>query len=55
MLIVNRTLDLKHLDISYNKIQDDGVRDIMEGLQQNDTLTELLLQCCGISVKGNYS
>ena len=53
MLMVNRTL--KHLNISDNKIQDDGVRDIMEGLQQNDTLTELLLQSCKISLKGNYS
>ena len=53
MLMVNRTL--KHLNISINKIQDDGVRDIMEGLQQNDTLTELWLDNCGISVKGNYS
>ena len=53
MLMVNRTL--KHLDISVNSIQDDGVRDIMEGLQQNDTLTELQLYNCEISVKGNYS
>ena len=51
--MVNRTL--KHLDINRNKIQDDGVRDIMEGLQQNDTLTELRLEECEISVKGNYS
>lgn len=51
--MVNRTL--KHLEISGNKIQDDGVRDIMEGLQQNDTLTKLWLDNCEISVKGNYS
>ena len=53
MLMINRTL--KHLNISSNKIQDDGVRDIMEGLQQNDTLTELRLCNCEISVKGNYN
>ena len=53
MLMVNRTL--KHLIISVNKIQDYGVRDIMEGLQQNDTLTKLCLYNCKISVKGNYS
>ena len=53
MLIVNRTL--KHLNIGGNTIQDDGVRDIMEGLQQNYTLTELLSHNCEISVKGNYS
>ena len=53
MLMVNRTL--KHLNIGSNKIQDDGVRNIMEGLQQNDTLVELALDNCEISVKGNYS
>ena len=53
MLMVNRTL--KHLDIGNNKIQDDGVRYIMEGLQQNDTLTKLRLYNCEVSVKGNYS
>ena len=53
MLMVNRTL--KYLEIGYNNIQDDGVRDIMEGLQQNDTLTKLALYNCEISVKGNYS
>ena len=53
MLIVNRTL--KHLNITGNKIQDDGVRDIMEGLQHNYTLTKLGLGVCEISVKGNYS
>ena len=53
MLMVNRTL--KHLNIEDNKIQDDGVRDIMEGLQHNLTLTELVLDYCEISVKGNYS
>ena len=53
MLMVNRTLT--HLNINGNKIQDDGVRDIMEGLQQNDILTDLWLQHCEISVKGNYS
>ena len=53
MLMVNRTL--KHLDNSINKIQDDGMRDIMEGMQQNDTITKLRLYRCKISVKGNYS
>ena len=51
--MVNRTL--KHLGISSNKIQDDGVRDIMEGLKENDTLTEVELGSCVISVKGNYT
>ena len=45
---------LQHLNISKNCIDDDGVRYVTEGLQQNDTVTELLLWECNISVKGNY-
>ena len=46
---------LQYLDIGYNRrIGDDGVR-LVIGLQQNDTLTELILYDCGISVNGNYS
>jgi len=50
MLMENKKL--QHLDIHLNKIGDDGVRHVTEGLQQNDTLTELLLRDCEISVKG---
>ena len=51
MLMENKKL--KHLNIdSNNKTGDDGVRHIAEGLRQNDTLTELLLQYCEISAKG---
>ena len=46
---------LQHLNIGGNEIGDDGVRHVTEGLQQNDTLTELLLHQCRISVNGNYS
>ena len=53
MLMENK--NLTHLDISINNIGDDGVRHVTEGLQQNDTLTELVLWGCKISVKGNYS
>jgi len=53
MLIENKKL--QYLDISRNKIGDDGVRHVTEGLQQNDSLTELELENCKISVKGNYS
>ena len=52
MLMENKKL--QHLDISGNTIGDDGVRHVMEGLQQNDALTELRLWNCRISVKGNY-
>ena len=53
MLMENK--NLTHLNISNNNIGDDGVRHVTEGLQQNDTLTELMLHHCKISVKGNYS
>ena len=46
---------LQYLDFGENNIGDDGVRHITEGLQQNDTLTVLLLWDCEISVKGSYS
>ena len=47
---------LQYLGIGYNiRIGDDGVRHVTEGLQQNDTLTELMLNGCEISVNGNYS
>ena len=46
---------LEHLNISGNNIGDDGTKDVMEGIQHNDTLTKLVLECCKISVKGNYS
>ena len=53
MLMENK--NLTHLNIGINDIGDDGVRHVMEGVQQNDTLTELQLWDCKISVKGNYS
>ena len=53
MLMENK--NLTHLDIGYNDIGNDGVRHATEGQQQNDTLTELMLYDCKISVKGNYS
>ena len=46
---------LRHLNIGGNNIGDDGVSYITEGLQQNYTLTELMLVNCKISAKGNYS
>ena len=51
MLMKNKKLQC--LDISSNKIGDEGVTHITEGLQQNDTLTELRLYDCKMSVKGN--
>ena len=51
MLMENKRL--QHLDIRENAIGDEGVRHVTEGLQQNNSLTELLLYHCNISVKGN--
>ena len=51
MLLANKKL--KHLNISDNNIADDRVRHVTDGLQQNDTLTELVLEDCNISEKGN--
>ena len=53
MLMENKKL--QHLNIGSNKIGDDGMSHITEGLQQNDTLTELVLAKCEISAKGNCS
>jgi len=52
MLMENKKL--QHLNIGQNKIGDDGVRHVTEGIQRNNTLTELLLWECEISVKGSY-
>ena len=53
MLLKNNKL--QHLNIGRNRIGDDAVRHVTEGLQQNDTLTELVLHNCEISVIGNCS
>ena len=51
MLMENKKL--QRLDIIANEIGDHGVRHVTEGLQQNDTVTKLMLRKCNISVKGN--
>ena len=43
---------LQYINISGNKIGNDGVRYITEGLKVNNTLNELELQYCEMSVKG---
>ena len=47
-----KNMKLQYINISGNKIGDDGVRHITEGLKVNNTLTELELQYCGMSMKG---
>ena len=44
---------LQHLDIGGNPLGDDGVRLIVEGVQHNNTLTELIAWSCDFSVEGN--
>ena len=51
MLMENKKL--QHLNIANNKIGDDGVRHVAEGLHQNDILTELVSYYCEITAKGN--
>ena len=53
MLMENK--NLTHLEIGSNNIGDDEVKNVTEGLQKNDTLSDLGLHYCKISVKGNYS
>ena len=50
MLMENNKL--QYLNINLNKIGDDGVKLITEGLQYNNTLTKLIACFCGISVTG---
>ena len=51
MLMENNKL--QHLNISGNSIGDDGVRQITEGLQHNNTLTKLVAWDCDFSVEGS--
>ena len=53
MLMKNKKL--QQLRIAFNTFGDDGVRHVIEGMQKNNTLTELKLDNCDISVKGNYN
>ena len=51
MLMENK--NLTHLNIGNNHIGNDGVQQVTEALQQNNTLTNLWLHDCGISVRGS--
>ena len=45
---------IKKLDVSQNKIQDEGMLVISMSLSHGSTLTELLIKNCNISAKGTY-
>ena len=53
MLMKNNKL--QYLDSAYNKIGNDGVKLITEGLQYNNTLIKLNAADCGVSVEGRYT
>ena len=38
-----------------NDIDDDGISSVADGLQHNNTLTNLVVSRCKFSVKGSYS
>jgi len=51
LLMENKTITL--LNIEGNKIYDEGAVVLSEGLQNNHTLTTLLILDCGLSVEGS--
>ena len=51
MLTENRKL--QQLGIGRNKIGNDGMKHVIEGLQYNNTLTRLNAVDCGFSVEGS--
>ena len=53
MLMKNNKLQYLNIDAN-DKIGNDGVKLITEGLQYNNTLIELGAVDCGISVEGSY-
>jgi len=50
--LLNITHALQALDMSRNDIGDDGMTVISETLQHNKSLTTLVVEHCGLSVKG---
>ena len=50
--LLNVTHTLQVLNMSSNDIGDDGMAVISEALQHNKSLTTLVVQQCGLSVKG---
>jgi len=50
LLKVNNSL--QEIGIGGNDIGDEGISSVAEGLQHNKALIKLLVQSCGLSVKG---
>ena len=41
--------------MGYNDIGDDGMSSVVDGLQNNKSLTKLNVSWCGFSVKGSHN
>ena len=50
--LLNVTHTLQELNMSINDIGDDGMAVISEALQHNKSFTTLVVERCGLSVKG---
>ena len=50
--LLNVTHTLQKLDMNMNDIGDDGMAVISEALQHNKSFTTLMVEQCGLSVKG---
>ena len=53
IIIIIDNATLRVLDVHRNDISDDGMAAISEALQNSKSLTELNIEECGLSVKGN--
>jgi len=51
--VITGSASLRVLDISNNPIGDDGILLISKELQCSDTLTQLRVAMCGLSVEGS--
>lgn len=52
--MLDPTLGLRELDLSYNPIGDAGVRELCIGMVQSPTLRYLRLRGCGITTMGKH-
>ena len=53
--LLNVTHIIQVLDITYNDIGDEGMAVISKALQYNKLLTTLMVEQCGLSVKGTVA
>ena len=51
-VIITGSATLRVLNVNYNDIGDEGMAVISEALQHNKSLTRLMIEKCGLSVKG---